>query len=60
MRGRKLTAPHLKVLAGTDRPDREVLEAEFESRALDELSRAARRHLRTGQTPEQIGWQLGL
>ena len=38
----------------------EALAAEFEGRALDELNRAARRHLRTGQTPEQIGWQLGL
>lgn len=37
-----------------------ALAAEFEGRALDELNRAARRHLRTGQTPEQIGWQLGL
>ncbi|WP_312115281.1 hypothetical protein [Stutzerimonas nitrititolerans] len=27
MRGRKPTAPHLKVLAGTDRPDREVPDA---------------------------------
>lgn len=37
-----------------------ALAAEFEARAQDELKNAARRHLRAGQTPEHIAWQLGL
>ncbi|MNG09480.1 hypothetical protein D3C84_928990 [compost metagenome] len=38
----------------------EALAAEFKGRALDELNRAARSHLRTGETPEQIARLLGL
>ncbi len=37
-----------------------AMAAQFEERALDEMTRAAHRHLRTGQTTEQIAWQLGL
>ena len=37
-----------------------AMAAQFEERALDEMSRAAHRHLRTGQAAEQIAWQLGL
>ena len=37
-----------------------AMAAQFEERALDEMIRAAHRHLRTGQTVEQIAWQLGL
>jgi hypothetical protein len=33
---------------------------EFEDKALDEMIHAARRHLRVGQTIEQVRWQLGL
>jgi len=37
-----------------------ALAAEFEARALAELTSAARRHLRSGQNTEQIAWQMGL
>jgi hypothetical protein len=37
-----------------------AMAAQFEERALDEMTKAAYRHLRTGQTVEQIAWQLGL
>lgn len=37
-----------------------AMAAQFEERALDEMTRAAHRHLRKGQTTEQIAWQLGL
>lgn len=32
----------------------------FEEKAIKEMVRAARRHLRDGQTTEQVAWQLGL
>lgn len=37
-----------------------ILAAQFEERALDEMTKAAYRHLRDGQTTEQVAWQLQL
>ncbi|OLU25446.1 hypothetical protein BVH03_17465 [Pseudomonas sp. PA15(2017)] len=35
------------------------LAAEFEARARAELTSAARRHLRAGQTSDHVAWQVG-
>ena len=37
-----------------------AMAAQFEERALDEMTRAAGRRLRDGMTPERIARQLGL
>lgn len=37
-----------------------AMAAQFEERALDEMTKAARRHLRDGQTVEQVAWQMRL
>lgn len=37
-----------------------AMAAKFEDQALDEMTKAARKHLRTSQAVEQVAWQMRL